>query len=40
MVVGYTSAGEVDHASQPSVESCSAGVDGARLKESRHIAEL
>jgi hypothetical protein len=32
--------GEVDHTRQPSVESCSAGVDGAQLKESRHIAEL
>jgi hypothetical protein len=40
MVVGDTSAGEVDHKNQPSVESCSAGVDGAQLKESRHIAEL
>jgi hypothetical protein len=40
MVVGDTSAGAVDHARQPSVESCSAEVDGARLKESRHIAEL
>jgi hypothetical protein len=40
MVIGDTSVGEVGHASQPSVESCSAGVDGARLKESRHIAEL
>lgn len=32
--------GEVDHAGPPSVESYSAGVDGAWLKESRHIAEL
>ena len=40
MVVGDTSAGEVAHKNQPSVESCSAGVEGARLKEFRHIAEL
>ena len=40
MVIGDTRAGEVDHKSQPSIESYSAGVDGAHMKESRHIAEL